>query len=261
MRRAAALALLAGLLAPAARADSPWQGELAGQQEWQQWRETGSDGHRLLTEDGRLSGLSATWRWAPAGSATAALRLGVLRGVRDYQGLSNQGQAVRTRSDVGHDFVRAEGGLAPWSLAGGWRGQALAAAEFWQWRRHLRDVGSVSGYPERYRQGLLWVGLQAADDAGWLARFEMGGGPGGRNRVQLPGRDPANLPLGSARGWRMALGGPLAPAWRCELMAEDLRLAAGAERPITLQGVPLQSARQPRTELRRLQLQLIWQEG
>lgn len=261
MKGGAALALLAGLLAPVARAESPWQAELAGQQEWQQWRETGSDGQRLLKEDGRLSGLSATWRWAPAGAATAALRLGVLRGVRDYLGVSNQGQAVRTRSDVGHDFAHIEGGLAPQALPAGWRWQALAAAEFWQWRRHLRDAGNVSGYPERYRQGLLFAGLQLAGDSGWLARLEAGGGPGGRNRVQLPGRDPADLPLGSARSWRLALGAPLAPAWRWELMAEDLKLAAGAERPITLQGVPLQSARQPRTELRRLQLQLVWRES
>lgn len=261
MKGAVALTLLAAWLVPGARADSSWQGELAAQQEWQQWRETGSDGRRLLTEDGRLSGVSASWRWAPPGSATAALRLGVLRGVRDYQGFSNQGHAVQTRSDVGHEFVRVEGGLAPQPLFAGWHGQAFAAAEWWQWRRRLRDAGNASGYPERYRQGLLFVGLQASDEAGWLARLEAGGGPGGRNRVQLPGRDPAELPLGHARSWRMALGAPLAAAWRCELMVEDLRLAAGAERPITLQGVPLQSARQPRTGLRRLQLQLIWREG
>ncbi|MDR7267597.1 hypothetical protein J2X20_000226 [Pelomonas saccharophila] len=260
MRRALALALLAGLLAPPARADSPWQAELAGQQEWQQWRETGGDGRRLLTEDGRLSGLSASWRWAPPGSATVALRLGVLRGARDYRGFSNQGNEVQTRSDVGHDFVRVEGGPAPWPLAGGWHGQALAAAELWQWRRHLRDAGSVSGYPEHYRQGLLLVGLQAASDSGWQLGIEAGGGPRGRNRVQLPGRDPAELPLGSVRTWRASLGDAFMPGWRWALTAERLTLGAGEEKPITLQGVPLQSARQPRTELRRLQLQLIWQE-
>lgn len=258
MRRAVTLALLAGLLAPAARAESPWQSELAGQQEWQQWRETASDGRRLLTEDGRLSGLAATWRWAPPGSATAALRVGVLRGARDYRGFSNQGNEVQTRSDVAHDFIRIEGGLAPQPLIAGWQGQALAAAEVWQWRRRLRDAGNVSGYPERYRQGLLLLGLQAISESGWRMGIEAGGGPHGHNRVQLPGRDPAVLPLGRARAWRASLGDALLPGWRWALTAERLTLDAGDERPITLQGVPLQSARQPHTALRRLQLSLVW---
>lgn len=259
MRARAALALLAGLLALPAGAQSPWQLELAGQQDWQSLRETAADGRRLVAEDGRLDGVAATLRWAPlGGAASAALRLGVLRGVRDYQGLSNQGQAIATRSDVTHRVVRAEGALAARALTGHWQWQPLAAAEFWQWRRHLRDAGPAAGYPERYRQGLLLLGLQAQNDAGWLARLEAGGGPGGHNRVQLPGRDATTLPLGSARVWRATLGAAITPAWKAELAAEHLRLGAGEERAITLQGVPLQSARQPRTELRRLQLQLGW---
>lgn len=64
--------------------------------------------------------------------------------------------------------------------------------------------------------------------------------------------------MGAAASLRLMLGGELAPAWRWSLAAERLTLQAGDERPITLQGVPLQSARQPRTEQRRLQLQLSW---
>jgi hypothetical protein len=259
VKAGAALAVLGCLLAPAARAaDADWRYELSGQQEWQQWRETGRDGRRVVTEDGRLAGLAATLAWAPRDSATASLRLGALWGGRDYRGLSNQGNELSTRSDLGHVFVRAEGGWALQPLAGAWQWQPLVAAELWQWRRRLQDAGNARGYPERYRQGLLLLGLQVGDPDGVLLRLEAGSGPAGSNRVELPGRDAAALPLGRASSGRLGLGGAMPLDWRWELTAERLTLAAGDERPITLQGVPLQSARQPRTELRRLQFQLSW---
>jgi hypothetical protein len=260
VKAGATLTVLALLLAPVARAagGSEWQVELAGQQEWQQWRETASDGRRLAAEDGRLTGLAATLAWVPRHSASAGLRFGALWGGRDYRGLSNQGNDVRTRSELGQVFVRADGALAPQPLAGVWHWQPLAAAEFWQWRRRLQDAGNARGYPERYRQGLVLLGLQAGDESGGLMRLEAGTGPTGSNRVELPGRDAADLPLGRARTWRWALGGAMPQGWRWEVTAERLTLAAGDERPIRLQGVPLQSARQPRTELRRLQFQLVW---
>lgn len=258
MKTGAALALLAGLVATAASAESDWRYELAGQQEWQQWRETGRDGRRVVAEDGRLAGLAATLAWAPRHSVTASLRFGALWGGRDYRGLSNQGHELRSRSDLGHVFVRADAGWAPQPLAGAWHWQPLLAAEFWQWRRRLKDAGNARGYPERYRQGLLLLGLQAGDEAGALLRLEAGTGPAGSNRVELPGRDAAALPLGHARSWRLGLGSGMLEGWRWDITAERLTFAAGEERPITLQGVPLQSARQPRTELRRLQFQLSW---
>jgi len=252
------LALLAGLLAPPAWADAGWQAELATAQEWQQWRETGSDGRRLVSEDGRLAGLSAALRWTAPGVVQFGLRQDLLWGVRSYRGLSNRGAELQTRSELGQALTRLDGTLAPRPLQAGWSWQPVAAAEFWQWKRRLRDTPQASGYPERYRQGLLLLGLQAQGEGGTLARLEVGGGWGGRNRVELPGRDPASLPLGAAASLRLMLGGELAPAWRWSVTAERLTLQAGDERPVTLQGVPLQSARQPRTEQRRLQLQLSW---
>lgn len=261
MTRAAWPALLWGLAAalPAAAA-SPWQLDLALRQDWQQWRETDADGRRLVAEDGRLSGLAATLRWAPADAGFAAVSLAGWQGARDYDGLTSRGQPVQTRSDLRHGLIRAEAGLAPAPLAwpGGWQWQPTLAVEGWQWQRRLRDAAGAAGYPERYRQGLVLLGLAAQDAAGWRLLLELGGGPGGRNALQLPGRDATALPLGTARSARLAVGGDVAPGWRWDLDLQALSLAAGQERPITLQGVPLQSARQPRTAWRRMQLQLSW---
>ena len=82
MKTAAALALSASLLTAPVHAEQAWSVELAGQQEWQQWRETASDGRRLVAEDGRLVGLTATLRWTPTEAAALALSLGVLQGGR-----------------------------------------------------------------------------------------------------------------------------------------------------------------------------------
>lgn len=262
------LVVAAAALPATAAADSPWQLDLAARQEWQQWRETDAEGRRLVAEDGRLSGLAATLRWAPAQAGFAALSLAGWQGVRDYDGLSNRGQPAQTRSDLRQALIRVEAGLAPsparWPGDSGtpepatWHWQPTVAVEAWQWHRHLRDAAGAAGYPERYRQGMVLLGLSAQNAAGWRLLLELGGGPGGRNQLRLPGRDETSLPLGTARSARLALGGDLAPAWRWDVDLQALSLAAGQERPVTLQGVPLQSARQPRTALRRLQLQLSW---
>lgn len=259
MRPGVALALCAAAQATAANAEPVWRVELIGQQEWQQWHETASDGRRLVAEDGRLGGLTSTLRWAPTEAASLALSLGVLQGVRDYRGVTNLGQAAQTRSDVEHGFVRLDAVCACRLSTADWQWQPSAAAEYWQWRRHLRDAGLARGYAERYRQGLMLVGLQGRSDSGWLAKLEVGGGTGGHNRVELPGRDAAKLPLGAARTLRATLGASLAPDWQWRLAAERLTVNAGDERAITLQGVPVQSAHQPRTSLSRFQLQLSWE--
>jgi len=259
VKTAAALGLSAGLLTAPVHAERVWSVELAGQQDWQQWRETASDGRRLVAEDGRLGGLTTTLRWAPTEAAALALSLGMLQGVRDYRGVTNLGQAAQTRSDAEHGFVRLDAVFA-WRLStAGWQWQPSAAAEYWQWRRHLRDAGMARGYAERYCQGVMLVGLQGRSDSGWLAQLELGGGTGGHNRIELPGRDAAKLPLGPARTLRATLGASLAPDWHWRLAAERLTVNAGDERPITLQGVPVQSAHQPRISLSRLQLQLSWE--
>lgn len=262
MRRAAGAALLlAAGASAAASAASPWQWELSGRQDWQHWRETGADGRRLVAEDGRLSGVAATLRWAPPQSTAWAITAAGWQGVRDYEGLTNRGQSVRTRSDLQHALIRTEVAGTARPLASGWQWQPTAALELWQWRRELRGVDNAAGYPERYRQGVLLLGAQAqTGDAsdGWRLRLEAGGGPGGVNRLQLPGRDVASLPLGVARSARVAFGAAITPAWRWDVEVQAVSLAAGAERAITLQGVPLQAARQPHTTWRRGQLQLSW---
>lgn len=258
MKVRTAVALVALLAGPAC-AESPWAFELGGQQEWQRWRETGSDGRRLVNEDGRLSGVAVGLSWKSSDDGAAlALRAGLLQGLRDYDGMSSRGAEVKSRSGIRNAFIGVEGSLAARSLFASWQWQPRAAVELWQWRRRLNDAGAASGYPECYRQDLLLLGVQALGHSGWRARFDVGGGPGGRNRVQLPGRDVASLPLGEARVWRVGLGAEVAPAWRWDVMHESLSLGAGDERAITLQGVPLQAARQPRTTQRRLQLQLSW---
>jgi hypothetical protein len=258
VKAAVALVLSGAALTVQAQGSTAWNFEVAGQQEWQQWRETASDDRRLVAEDGRLGGLAGSFRWEPPEGMSVALRVSALRGVRDYRGVTNLGSAAATRSDASHALVRLEALFpARWAAAGShW--QPLVAIEGWQWQRRLRDVGMAWGYRERYRQGAMWVGLHGQSESGWLAQLEVGGGTGGHNRIKLPGRDPARLPLGLARSWRATLGAPLASHWHWQVSAEQLTLGKGREQAITLQGVPVQSAHQPRTELHRLQFQLSW---
>lgn len=250
--RIAPAALCCGLAvqAPAVRAL-----DLAVSQQQQSWREWSSDGRRLVDESGPLRGLSAAQRWSAGETLTLGFSAGAHWGRRDYDGVSSRGQPVQTRSDIAQQMLRVDGSMAVWGSA--W--QPTAALEFWQWSRRLRGTDTAAGYPERYRQGLALLGLRTSvDPAAWLARAELAWGDGGRNRVALPGRDEASLPLGRVQGWRLQARSPAWQGWWIGAGLERLGFAAGESRAITLQGVTVQSANQPRTVFRRLEFQLGW---
>jgi hypothetical protein len=248
-RCAAAAALCCGLAAQALALD------LAVSQQQQSWREWASDGRRLVDESGPLRGLSAAQRWSVGEATSIGVAAGAHWGQRDYDGLSSRGQPVQTRSDIAQQMLRVDGATAMF----GDRWQSTAALEFWQWRRRLRGTDTAAGYPERYRQGLALLGVRwSGEPTSWQARAELAWGSGGRNRVALPGRDEASLPLGRVHGWRLQARSPSWQGLWVGAGLERLDFAAGEVRPITLQGVTVQAANQPRTALSRLELQLGW---
>jgi hypothetical protein len=234
------------------------------------WHETGAQGETLVRERGSLSAAALTvqgqdcgWRALGPWSATLA----AARGQRDYDGQTSGGQALQTRSDL------QQTGLVLQALPWGDERWRLGARLRWQRvERDIRSTAAAAGYPERFdtaqaalvgRLGGSW----SAAPLQWDLQLALGGGPGGRMRLQLPGLDPATLRLGSSRLLQMEarLHGPLAPAWRWQLalQAGSERAAAGPARTLTRNGQIVGGAQQPATRQSALGLSLglAWQPG
>lgn len=228
----------------------------------QQWREYDAEGRRLLREHGTLAG---AWLGAETQLAGAALdlRLELLRGRRDYEGQTNRGRPLQTHSAARH--LRARLGVG-WQLpllpshwhAEGWQAHGGVAIEQTVRHRRIADAGEVRGYAERYRQPLLLAGTQLRSPSGWQLSLDLGAGPDGQMRLRLPGRDQTPLPLGRTTLLRASVGSELGGhgRWHWQLQHEWLQLQAGDPRPVTLQGVVVGSARQPRTRTQDWQLVL-----
>lgn len=210
---------------------------------------------RLLTETG----------FAPAVSAGLGLTAGpawidggveLSRHVLDYQGRSQLGRALETRSDY-------RGGR--W-----WLGARLPVGEAWsigiRWersdvRRAIRATASAAGLDERYRSDWASLGLRrhvAGRSIDWV-EAELVHSLGGTVRVASPGLiDPVSLPQGTRQGLRLQARIPLAPGpGRVDLALEPalsyLQSRASAVRVWTSEGVPQGRIGQPR--------QIEWQLG
>ncbi|MCA0239677.1 MAG: hypothetical protein LCI02_02370 [Proteobacteria bacterium] len=248
------------------------------------WHETGAQGETLVRERGSLQaaalalqGQDCAWRWAGPWSAT----LSAARGGRDYDGQTSSGQALQTRSDLQHTGLVLQ--ALPWGDEH-WR---LGARLRWQRvARDIRSTAAAAGYPERFDTaqaalvGRLSGSLDGSLDrssatapapplqaAQWELQLALGGGPGGRLRLQLPGLDPATLRLGSSRllQFEARLHGPLAPAWRWQLalQAGSERAAAGPLQALTRNGQIVGAAQQPATRqsVLGIAIGLAWQPG
>ncbi|MFT3816998.1 MAG: hypothetical protein QM750_05130 [Rubrivivax sp.] len=222
-------------------------------------RERGSLQAAAVTLQGQDCGWSAPGPW----SAT----LSAARGERRYDGQTSSGQALRTRSDWQQTGLVLQ--VLPWGDER-WR---LGARLRWQrLERDIRSTAAAMGYPERFdaAQAVLVGRLGGRLDAAplqWDVQLALGGGPGGRMRLQLPGLDPTTLRLGSSRLLQLdaRLQGRLAPAWRWQLALQAVseRAGAGPARAITRNGQIVGGAQQPATRQSGLGLSLglAWQPG
>jgi len=244
-------ALLAGLPTAvlAGACDTPVLGTLAGA-ERSRWEEFDARGQSLVRERGtlKMAGLRAVGHCA---ALDWEATLGRSQGARDYDGVSSTQQALQTQSALRAQVAT----LSAWlPLGAGWSvGSQLG---YRQIRRGIAASGPVLGYVERFDQLQAALGgrYQAAlgqslrlAASGWL-----GGGPGGRVRVDLPQADPVALPLGRHRllvlGLQLEGGEPLGAgwSWQAGLAYRREQTGAGDARALLRNGVPVGAALQPR---------------
>ncbi|WP_310386709.1 hypothetical protein [Roseateles sp.] len=217
------------------------------------WNEHDAEGRRLLREQGRLPEAALALS-AACGSWSGELSWRHAVGERDYAGLSNRGAAVQTHSSLRMDESTLSvqrpllGGIKL-----GLRAQRQAT------RRELASTGAVLGYPERHRHWVYALGALAEGAAWGESRWRLaawvGGGPGGRVRIDLPIADPVTLRTGVMRQAELQLqwlSAPWAEGWRSSLGLRwrGERIGAGDATTLWRQGVAVGGALQPRHELR-----------
>lgn len=215
------------------------------------WREWDSAGQLLVKESGNLirTGLelSSQCQWMDWN-----VQWSQSHGDRDYDGLTNRYSPLRTSSDIHSQSLRAQIWFplhTAWAIGGeiNWR----------EIKRHIASQGSVLGYPERFRYGQAGVGLRYQSEITPFVHLSStliaGGGPGGTNRISLPGFDPRELPLGKHRyaslGVEMSGGQTeIQPgfAWKVALHYRVEKNDAGEARALYRNGIVRGSAIQPR---------------
>jgi hypothetical protein len=226
------------------------------------WTERAPSGLRLVREHGRLAGatLSAAGACHPVGWGLSVTEL---RGTRAYDGVSSTGASLQTDSRIHEQTVALD---LEWPVAAGasrstW--QVLVRGEHLQIGRDIASVGTVLGYPERFRfarasagvrwRHTAWAG-SSVEVAGWL-----GAGPSGRLDIALPIADATQLRTGSGRfgqiqfrwHWPSSMQEPVAGQWRMHVAASasQWRIGEGAEQALTRSGRLVGVARQPASRL------------
>ena len=217
------------------------------------WQEFNAQGQRVVSESGilhstglRLQGDCAGLQWAAQWSQA--------RGTRDYDGVSSTGAAIQTHSAL----RQTQAQLELWAPVA----DALALGVRLGWTqvdRDLAGVGTVLGYPEQFRYlqaalGARYTVLQAAGVRLGLQAW-VGGGPGGRSRLQLPNADAARLTLGSSQLAQLALqlestaarAGAPGWNWQVRLQLQQEQMRAGPGQAITRNGLVVGGAAQPKT--------------
>ena len=255
-----ALGLLAGLsmsgAAAATACDSPVLAALAGM-ERSQWEEFDAQGKSLVRERGTLvlAGLHASGRCSDVDWSAQWMRS---QGERAYDGMTTTQQPLQTKSQLRAQAIT----IAAWlPLGESWAvGSQLG---YRQLDRNIASIGSVMGYPERfdYLQAALGARYQVALTEGvrFTASGWLGGGPGGRVKVDLPRADAVMLALGSSRllALRLQLDGgkTVAPGWSWQTGVAYRReqTGAGISEALTRNGVTVGAAFQPRFVQRHLE--------
>lgn len=223
--------------------------------ESQQWDEFSSNGKRLLRESGQLSGPALI-----IGTECDRWRLNVglelLDGSRNYDGQTNLGTPLQTQSRISSSKGHGEVSFAVtpnWRLGARWSGVST--------ERDIASTPTATGYPEYYEWRLWQAGAAWStemDWGGWGAGLWWGRTSDSAMRVQLPGRDPAWLELGTIEQsqfdlhWRYRMGG----RWmaRVAWAYRQTEVAQGAPGVIRNNGVPVSTAYQPRIALTEMPL-------
>jgi len=219
------------------------------------WQEYDNQQRRLLRESGLLSVLQIGVQAECFGLGWEA-GLHHAQGQREYVGNITTGGTIQTSSSIEQTELRVEGRkvIAPqW-----WLGGRLA---YQQIERDLASAGAVLGYPELYRYWRAALGtgyrLWQGTDSRLLGDAWIGGGPGGRMLLRLPGDDPATLSLGSSRHVNIGLewwsqrppGGTPGWSWHLRLEHGLEQIEAGSAQAITRNGIVVGAALQPKTRI------------
>lgn len=225
------------------------------------WREVDAQGRTLVREHGTLTHAAAQLTGQACAWGPWSARLTAEHGDRDYDGQTNSGMTLSTRSRLQQQGLALQG--LPWGNDH-WR---LGARLRWQRvNRDIQSTATASGYPERFDtlQAALVLALTGAlgrMPVTWNVELAAGGGPAGRMRLQLPGYDAATLRLGSSRLLQAdaQLQGPLGTAdsgwqWQAGLHASSERASAGPVQALTRNGLVVGGASQPATRQQSLGL-------
>jgi hypothetical protein len=241
----------AGSLAAAAACDyrsMKWQ--LAYVSNSSEWNEVDASGRKLDRESGVLSGpeVAASLRCEDWNFQAQASQLD---GTRAYDGQTSTGVPVMSQSAI----RQLQGHLqAGYKLAESWQlGARLSGQTLW---RDIASAGGATGYPERYDWSMLSVGGQWQTTAGPgqlnLAAW-VGQALWSRMELNLPGYDPAILPLGNISQFELAIGWQteFSPSWQfiAGLRYRRTDMSQGADVVLRRSGNPVGVAHQPATSM------------
>ena len=169
------------------------------------WREKNSSGVTHVKESGNLPFFATTLTASnPWGDFT--LRHERLLGERNYEGVTNQGRAASSVSDVKNDalvFSALKRINSSWAF-----GMALESVTM---KRDIRTTVFAIGYPERYQYALGKLGgeyqLDISSDLRLHTSAWLGRSFNESLLLSLPGFDPVQMKLGQGRtsevNWRL----------------------------------------------------------
>lgn len=244
------------LLAWAAWSDANAAGlDLTAALAYRQLEEHDSGDERLLTETGMAPSIGFTL-WHAVGPGESFAGAEHTRQVLDYEGRSQLGRPVETRSDYRGErlWLGYRLDLGPrWAVAARWERSFL--------RREIRPVGAISGLDEHTRSDWLAPSIRyrpALPHLAWI-EAEWQHSIGGELRVASAGViDPVTIPLDRRYGLRLSARIPLDAALAGATLSLEPSLAwrrteASEERTWRRNGSVRGSLNQPR--------QTEWQAG
>jgi hypothetical protein len=202
--------------------------------------ETSASGARLVREHGfaPVLGVALHHRLAEPWSVTG--RLSGWHGHADYDGRTQAGQPVASRTHTGS--LAAQGRLVGQPAA--WR---VEAGVHWEaFDRRIQGSAGALGLDEQLQQARLDLGA-GWQHGPWDGLLRLTWGERGRLRVRFGGAafDEAHLRSGTAHGIGLELSRTLAPGWNARLSLERLDVRASASAALTRAGLPAGSATQP----------------
>ncbi|UUX96745.1 hypothetical protein [Aquabacterium sp. J223] len=230
----------AGLLACAACSGTAADWRLEAGLQAHTLEETSPSGARLVRESGVAPVLGVALHHRLAEHWALAGRLSGWHSRADYDGRTQAGQPVASRTATG--ALGLESRLV-WQPAA-WRAEAGVQWEVFD--RRIQGTAGALGLDERLQQGRLDLGA-GWQRGPWDGVLRLTWGDRGRLRVRFDGAafDDAHLRSGTARGVGLELSRRLAPGWRARLSLERLDVGASQAAALARAGLPFGSVAQP----------------